>query len=89
MPSDSATALEVGDRDAVRCAPKADLHIHGFGVVIGRSYVREPALTLLPLIGFWALMAEMRAFTDEKLSSLFAGTAGAPWRAAAIFAGAS
>jgi len=45
------TALEVGDRDAIRRAPKADLHNHGFGVVIGRFYAREPALTLLPLTG--------------------------------------
>jgi hypothetical protein len=40
MPSDFATALEAGDRDAVRRAPKADLHIHGFGGG-DRAFLRE------------------------------------------------
>ncbi|MEW6435692.1 MAG: adenosine deaminase [Pseudomonadota bacterium] len=76
MPSDFATALEVGDRDAVRRAPKADLHIHGIGGG-DRTFLRErTGVDVAPVDRVLGSMAEMHAFADEKLSPLFAGTAG-------------
>jgi hypothetical protein len=76
MPSDFATALEVGDRDAVCHAPKADLHIHGIGGG-DRAFLRErTGVDVAPVDRVLGSMAEMHAFIDEKLSSLFAGPAG-------------
>jgi adenosine deaminase len=76
MMMDFATALEVGDRDAIRRAPKADLHIHGFGGG-DRAFLRErTGVDIAPVDGVLSSMSEMHAFANEKLSPLFVGTAG-------------
>jgi len=76
MCSDFATALEVDERDAVRRAPKADLHIHGFGGG-DRAFLRErTGVDVAPVEGVLGSVGEMHAFADEKLSPLFAGAAG-------------
>ena len=76
MPSDFVTALETGDRDAVRRAPKADLHIHGFGGG-DRAFVRErTGVDIAPLDRVLGSMAEMHAFADDKLWPAFAGVTG-------------
>lgn len=70
------TALESGDWESVRRAPKADLHIHGFGGG-DRAFLREKTgVDVAPVDGVLGSMAEMHAFADEKLSTLFAGRAG-------------
>jgi adenosine deaminase len=76
MPSDFATALEFGDREAVRSAPKADLHIHGIGGG-DRAFLREKTgVDIVPPDGVLGSMAEMHAFADQQLAPLFAGPAG-------------
>jgi hypothetical protein len=76
MSSDFATALEVGDREAVRRAPKADFHIHGIGGG-DRAFLRErTGVDIAPVNRVLGSMAEMHAFADEKFSALFAGAAG-------------
>jgi len=76
MPCDFATALELGDRDALRRAPKADLHIHGFGGG-DRAFLRErTGVDIAPVDRILRSMTEMHAFADEKLSAVFAGPAG-------------
>ena len=76
QPIGFATALEVGDREAIRRAPKADLHIHGFGGG-DRAFLRErTGIDVPPVNRVLRSMAEMHAFAQEKLSPLFAGTAG-------------
>ena len=76
MPSDFVTALENGDRDAVRRAPKADLHIHGFGGG-DRAFVREKTgVDVAPVDHVLTSMAEMHAFAEHALVPAFAGIAG-------------
>jgi hypothetical protein len=76
MLKDFVTALESGDWEAVRCAQKADLHIHGFGGG-DRAFLREKSgVDVAPVDGVLGSMAEMHAFVDERLSALFAGRAG-------------
>jgi len=54
---DFATALEVGDLEALRRAPKADLHIHGFGGG-DRAFIRErTGVDIAPVDGVLASMA--------------------------------
>jgi adenosine deaminase len=74
--SDFVTALETGDREAVRRAPKADLHIHGIGGG-DRVFLRErTGVDIAPVDRALESMAEMHAFVDANLSSLFAGAEG-------------
>jgi adenosine deaminase len=76
MTSDFADALEAGDLDGVRRAPKADLHIHGFGGG-DRDFLRErTGVDIAPVEGQLNSMAEMHAFTDAHLSPVLVGTAG-------------
>jgi adenosine deaminase len=76
MPSDFATALELGDRDALRRVPKADLHIHGLGGG-DRTFLHEiTGVDIAPVDRILGSMAEMHAFAAENLSSVFAGAAG-------------
>ena len=76
MPTDFATALEIGDRDAIRRAPKADLHIHGFGGG-DRAFVRErTGVDIAPVDRVLGSMAEMHAFAEEHLAPVLAGVAG-------------
>jgi adenosine deaminase len=76
MLHDFATALELGDLEALRRAPKADLHIHGFGGG-DRAFIRErTGVDIAPVDGVLRSMAEMHAFVDEKLIPVFPGVAG-------------
>jgi adenosine deaminase len=76
MVSDFITALKTGDKDAVRRAPKADLHIHGFGGG-DRAFVRErTGVDIRPLDRVLGSMAEMHAFVEAHLLPAFPGLAG-------------
>ena len=76
MLSNFATALELGDREAVRRAPKADLHIHGIGGG-DRAFLRErTGVDITPLDRVLGSMAEMNAFADQQFSEVFAGAVG-------------
>ena len=76
VPTDFATALETGDLDAIRRVPKADLHIHGIGGG-DHAFLRErTGVDIAPVDGVLGSMAEMHAFADAHLSSVFAGVAG-------------
>lgn len=76
MQVDFAEALEAGDRDAIRRAPKADLHIHGYGGG-DRAFLRErTGIDVAPVDRVLRSMAEMHAFVDDSLSSVFVGAAG-------------
>jgi len=76
MPTEFVSALETGDDDAIRRAPKADLHIHGFGGG-DREFVRErTGVDVVPVSGVLRSMAEMHAFADERLGPAFPGVAG-------------
>lgn len=74
--SDFAAALETGDLPALRRAPKADLHIHGFGGG-DRAFVRQrTGVDVAPVDGVLPSMAAMHAFAEERLAPVFAGTVG-------------
>jgi adenosine deaminase len=76
MSSPFQAALRRGDRDAIRLAPKADLHIHAVGGG-DRAFLRErTGVDVAPVDRVLSSMAEMHAFVDETLSTLFAGAAG-------------
>jgi adenosine deaminase len=76
MPSDFVAALEAGDMDGLRRAPKADLHIHGIGGG-DRAFLRErTGVDVAPVEGVLASMAEMHAFAEAKLAPLFEGPTG-------------
>ena len=76
MLSDFAAALEAGDHQALRSAPKADLHIHGYGGG-DRAFVRErTGIDVAPIDHVLASMAEMHSFAEEKLSPAFQGSEG-------------
>jgi adenosine deaminase len=76
MSSDFAAALEAGDMEALRRAPKADLHIHGVGGG-DRAFLRErTGVDIAPVEGVLGSMAEMHAFADRALGPLFQGGAG-------------
>jgi adenosine deaminase len=76
MLADFVTALELGDLDGLRRAPKADLHIHGIGGG-DRSFLRErTGVDVAPVDGVLGSIAEMHAFADDKLAPLFAGAIG-------------
>jgi adenosine deaminase len=76
MFSDFATALEIGDLESIRRAPKADLHIHGFGGG-DRSFVRErTGVDVIPVDRVLESMAEMHAFVESALSRALSGVSG-------------
>jgi adenosine deaminase len=76
MISDFVTALHTGDRDGLRRAAKADLHIHGFGGG-DRAFVREKTgVDIRPLDCVLGSMAEMHAFAEQNLLPAFPGLAG-------------
>jgi len=76
MVSDFVTALQTGDVEAIRRAPKADLHIHGFGGG-DRSFVRErTGVDIRPLDRVLGSMAEMHAFVEQNFLPAFPGLAG-------------
>jgi adenosine deaminase len=76
MVSDFMTALQTGDRDGLCRAPKADLHIHGFGGG-DRAFVREETgVDIRPLDRVLGSMAEMHAFAEANLLPAFPGLAG-------------
>jgi adenosine deaminase len=76
MPTDFATALELGDWESLRRAPKADLHIHGFGGG-DRAFIRErTGVDIAPVDRVLGSMAEMHAFAAENLVPVFQGVAG-------------
>ena len=76
MPNDFAAALETGDLEGLCRAPKADLHIHGFGGG-DRAFLRErTGIDVAPLQGVLRSMEEMHAFAEERLSPLFRGPGG-------------
>ena len=71
-----ADALESGDMDALRRAPKADLHIHGFGGG-DRAFLRaRTGVDIAPVEGRLESMAEMHAFADARLAPVLNGPAG-------------
>ena len=73
---DFVTALESGDCEAVRRAPKADLHIHGYGGG-DRAFVRErTGVDVAPLDHVLGSMSEMHAFADKMLLPAFHGVEG-------------
>jgi adenosine deaminase len=76
MPNDFVSALETGDREGIRCVPKADLHIHGFAGG-DRDFVHDKTgVDVIPLEGVLGSMAEMHAFAEERLAPAFPGIAG-------------
>jgi adenosine deaminase len=86
MVSDFVTELQTGDRDAIRCAPKADLRIHGFGGG-DRSFVRErTGADIRRLDRVLGSMAEMYGFAEANLLPAFPGLAGRALALEAIFA---
>jgi len=88
MASSFADALEAGDLDALRRAPKADLHVHGVGGG-DRAFLRErTGVDIAPLAGRLASMAEMHAFTDANLTPIFGGVSGRALAFEATFVGA-
>jgi adenosine deaminase len=88
MLDEFAAALERGDREAVRRAPKADLHIHAVGGG-DRAFLRErTGVDIAPVDRILRSMAEMHAFADERLAPLFAGVAGRALALEATFVGA-
>ena len=73
MASDFAAALQRGDMDAVRRAPKADLHIHGYGGG-DRAFVQErTGVDIAPVDRVLRSMAEMHAFVEERPSPALVG----------------
>lgn len=68
MTTDFITALEHHDLDALRCLPKADLHVHGVGAG-DRDYIREQTGVSIPdSPQAFPTLAEMDAWSGEHLS---------------------
>jgi adenosine deaminase len=85
MVCDFQAALEADDLDAIRRAPKADLHTHGY---LGgdRAYIRErTGWDIRPLDAPLASMAAMHAWVGEAVGDLFAGRDGRRLGLEAIF----
>jgi adenosine deaminase len=76
MTSEFSTALEGRDLAALRRCPKADLHIHGIGGGDREFIPDATGVDLAPVERTLRSMAQMHAFADEKLASLFSGSAG-------------
>jgi hypothetical protein len=71
-----ADALRDGDIDAIRRAPKADLHTHGWACG-NRAFLRErTGRDIAPLTKPIASMAEMHAWTDANLLPIIQGREG-------------
>jgi adenosine deaminase len=76
MTSTFVEALEAMDLEGVRRAPKADLHIHGFGGG-DRAFVRErTGIDIVPVERPLASMADMHAFADANLMPVLGGNGG-------------
>ncbi len=88
MASAFTDALEAGDLDALRRAPKAELHIHGFGGG-DRAFLRErTGVDIAPVEGRLGSMAEMHAFTDTNIVPALPGLTGRALALEATFVGA-
>jgi adenosine deaminase len=73
---DFVTALETGDLAALRRAPKADLHIHGYGGGDRAFVLERTSVDVAPLDRVLRSMAEMHAFAEANLAPAFPGLAG-------------
>ncbi len=76
MTNPFVAALESGDLEALRRAPKAEHHIHAIGGG-DRTFLRErTGIDVAPVPGVLTSMAQMHAWVEEVLAPIFAGPSG-------------